>query len=78
MKAIVRKFKKEEWVAVTVTTNPLSTSIEGDAQEQSWLDGLPSALVDGKSTDIRENPEGWMTAVSGMPYTRFTVEIVEA
>lgn len=78
MKAIVRKFKKEEWVAVTVTTNPLTTSIEGDAQEARWLDGLPSALVDGKSTKIRENPEGWMKTMSGMPYTRFTVEIVDA
>lgn len=78
MKAIVRKFKNEEWVAVTVTTNPLSTTIEGDAQEQHWLDGLPSALVDGKSTKIQENPEGWMKALSQMPYTRFTVEIVEA
>ena len=78
MKAIVRRFKKEEWVAVTVTTNPLSTSIEEAAQEENWLDGLPSALVDGRSTEIRDNPEGWMKSMSHMLYTRMTVEIVEA
>ena len=77
MKAIVRKFKREEWVAVTVTTNPLQTSIEGEEQEGKWLDGLPPALVKGKSTEIREDPEGWITSITGMPYTRFTVEIVE-
>lgn len=78
MKAIVRRFKRKEWVAVTVTTNPLKTSIEGEDQEESWLNGLPPALVNGKPTAIRENPEGWMIAISGMPYTMFTVEIVEA
>lgn len=77
MKAIVRRFKRQEWVAVTVTTNPLKTSIEEKDQEEHWLDGLPPALVNGKSTKIRENPEGWMKAISGMPYTRFSVEIVE-
>lgn len=58
-------------------TNPLQTSIEGEDQENKWLDSLPPALVNGKSTEIREDPEGWMTSITGMPYTLFTVEVVE-
>ncbi|MBC9703909.1 MAG: hypothetical protein H9W81_02580 [Enterococcus sp.] len=78
MKAIVRRFRRNEWEAVTITTNPLKTSIEGKEQEEHWLNGLPSVLVNGRSTEIRENPEGWIASASGMRYTRFTVEIVEA
>lgn len=81
MKAIVRRYSRSKWVAVEVATNPLTAEVEGvdgsDA-EQNWLNDLPTALVDGKSTGIHENPEGWLTAMSKMPYTRFSVEILEA
>lgn len=77
MKAIVRRYRRKEWVSVVVETNPLTTSIEDKDQEKWWIDGLPPTIVDGKSTTIRENPEGWMISISGMPYSRFTVKIVE-
>ena len=77
MKAIVRRYTGQEWVAVVVETNPLTTSIGDKEQEKGWIDDLPPALVGGKSTTIRENPEGWIISISGMPYSRFSVEIVE-
>lgn len=80
MKAIVRRYSRSKWVAVEVATNPLTATIEGadgsDA-EKNWLNDLPTALVDGKSVSIHENPEGWLTTMSNMPYTRFSVEILE-
>lgn len=81
MKATIRQFRNLEWSIVPITTNPLHASFEDQPAGQEfktaeeWSMMLPTALIDGKPTRLHEDPEGWLTKMSKMPYTRLSVNI---
>lgn len=81
MRAKVRQFSTGRWQTVEVLTDPLRVRLEGEAPEggfdsKAWAEKLPPALVDGKSTQFLTDPEGWLTTMSHMAYTRITVQIL--
>lgn len=81
MRAKIRQFSVGKWKTVEVLTEPLRVRIDGAAPEggfdsKGWAERLPPALVDGKSTQFLDNPEGWLTTMSHMAYTRITVQIL--
>jgi len=81
MRAKIRQFSAGHWKTVEVLTEPLRVRLEGEAPEGGfdsniWAKRLPPALVDGKSTEFLENPEGWLSTMSHMAYTRITVQLL--
>lgn len=81
MRAKVRQFSTGRWQTVEVLTEPLRARIEGDVPEggfdfRDWAERLPPTLVDGKSIQFLADPEGWLTTMSHMAYTRITVQIL--
>ena len=81
MRAKIRQFSAGSWRTIEVTTNPLRAKVEGGTPEgfdvKSWALSLPPVLLDGKSTRLQENPEGWLERMSRMVYTRITVELID-
>jgi len=81
MRAKIRQFSAGKWKTVEVLTDPLRVRSEGTAPEtgfdsKGWAEHLPPALVEGKSTRFLDDPEGWLTTMSHMAYTRITVQIL--
>lgn len=82
MRAKIRRFSAGSWTTVAVSTEPLRVELlEGTQEDEGfdssrWIETLPPTRVAGKSTRFLEDPEGWLTTMGRMTYTRITVEIL--
>lgn len=80
MRAKIRQYGAGAWRTVAVSTEPLQGRLEGESTEsfdfERWALSLPPLLVDGKSTPFLKDPEGWLSKMAKMNYTRITAQIL--